>query len=71
MFRAVSHAAGKFVDMFANYQLPAAGSVDLNYRINLPDADVRDILSSGSSEKLEALLKYDQVRVTLWCCAVS
>lgn len=37
--------------------------LDLNYRLDLPDADVRSILSSNHwDDKFETLLRYDQVR---------
>jgi inositol polyphosphate 5-phosphatase INPP5B/F len=37
--------------------------IDLNYRLDLPDADVRSILSSKQWEDgLETMLRYDQVR---------
>ncbi|TFK75551.1 DNase I-like protein [Pluteus cervinus] len=36
--------------------------VYLNYRLDLPDQDVRDILDSQYEDKLETLLKYDQLR---------
>lgn len=36
--------------------------IDLNYRLDLPDADVRGILGSNKwVDRLETLLRYDQV----------
>lgn len=38
--------------------------IDLNYRINLPDADVRTLLSEASQHLgLTALLKFDQLNL--------
>ena len=34
---------------------------DLNYRVDLQDSDVRDLIASGISEKVEIMLKFDQV----------
>jgi len=35
---------------------------DLNYRVDLQDADVRDLLASDIGENVKTLLRYDQVR---------
>ena len=38
-------------------------TIDLNYRLDLPDADVRNILSYNRwGDRIETLLQYDQVR---------
>jgi len=40
--------------------------VDLNYRIDLPDAEVRAFLATRfDHQELENLLEFDQVRATI------
>lgn len=36
--------------------------VDLNYRINLPDSDIRTLLSEDTEDNIPILLQYDQVQ---------
>lgn len=41
--------------------------IDLNYRIDLPDADIRTLFQSENwKDKQEILLHYDQVAGMLW-----
>lgn len=42
--------------------------IDLNYRLNLPDADVRHLLySTPTSQGIDALLQFDEVRLFNHC----
>jgi hypothetical protein len=40
---------------------------DLNYRVNLQDADVRGLLVSDIGDSVQTLLKYDQVSRDIPC----
>ena len=40
--------------------------LDLNYRVDLQDADVRDLIASNIGGEVKTLLKYDQVSRHFW-----
>ncbi|KAF5390606.1 hypothetical protein D9757_002587 [Collybiopsis confluens] len=57
---------GRYIDHLLPKNRLISQSLDLNYRIDLPDADVRELLSSDSwKDKLDILLYYDQLKTAM------